>query len=146
MKGILYLLVVVLVVVVAACDGDGGSSSFFGTYAATRTVTASDPSPAFQVPVDVTVTLDPGSAETSSGHNATALVISGTQVTFMEGETWSSPEGDGAVNLAYTLEVPGDGTLRGTIAARVIFDQPPIFADFDYTLEIEGALITADRP
>jgi hypothetical protein len=144
MKGIHYLLVV------AACgsDGgsDGGSSSFFGTYAATRTVTESEPSPSFQFPLDMTVTIDATSVDTSSGHQATNSMISGTRITFRDGETWSSPEGDGAVNLDYTLDVPGDGTLRGTIAAHVIFDQPPIFGDFDYTLSIEGALIAADRP
>jgi hypothetical protein len=141
MKGIHYLH---FLLVVAACDSGGGSSNFFGSYAATRTVTYGDPSPDFQVPLDVLVTIERMSVDTSSGDQPTNLMISGTKVTFSEIETWPSPEGAGGASLDYTLDVPGDGTLSGTIAARVIFDQPPIFADFDYTLSIEGSLIRPD--
>ena len=58
---------------------------------------------------------------------------------FISGETWPSPEGAGAARLSYDLDVPGDGTVSGTIAAQIVFDQPSGFYDFDYVLSANGS-------
>lgn len=131
-----------LLLVACASQDDGGlEAGVYGTYAAQRVVTSFDPSPAFEIPLDITVTLGEKSAATSSGIGATDIIEQradhGAQYTFTDRETWSSPEGDGAATLEYALEIV-DRELTGTIHARVIFDTPTAGFDFDYVLSITG--------
>ena len=135
----------------AACGDDDHSGSHGdvnGVYDATRTVTQSEPSPAFVVPamVQITVSGDDVMVSTSSGTLVPAPVVhhsdDAVHYTFEDAETWTSPEGDGAVNLTYALELKDTGTLTGSIGAHIIFDTPTMGSDFDYSLDITGMKLT----
>ena len=124
-----------LALVGCATDEAAMPATTDGTYDLTRTVTQWEPSPDFAIPTTMTLTIANGSI---TGVTAIDLVFDHGHVTFTASEDWPSPEGTGAANLAYDLQL-GDGTLAGTITARVIFDQPPTYGDFDFGLSISGA-------
>jgi hypothetical protein len=138
-------------VCVAACGDDehtGGHGNVDGTYAATRTVTQSEPSPAFAVPTMMQITVTGDDVQTSTGNGVLppSPVVhhsdDAVHITFQEGETWTSPEGDGAVTLTYALELEESGTLTGSIGAKIIFDTPTMGSDFDYALDVTGQKLT----
>jgi hypothetical protein len=136
-----------LLLCLAACGHDhdsGAHGDVDGVYAATRTVTQSEPSPAFVVPAMVQITVD-GDAVMSSTSTGTLGVdpvvhhsSDAVHITFQDSETWTSPEGDGAVTLTYALELKDTGTLTGSIGGHIIFDTPTMGSDFDYSLDITG--------
>lgn len=90
----------------------------------------------------LTVTVTGDEVSTSTGTVVGAPVVhhsdDAVHFTFQESETWTSPEGDGAVTLTYALELVDTGTLTGSIGAHIIFDTPTMGSDFDYSLDITG--------
>lgn len=141
MRAIITSVVGLLLVACASQPDDGAETDVYGTYAVQRVVTYSDPSPAFEIPREIAVTLGENAAATSTGFGAMDIVEQHAQgvvqYTFTDGETWPSPEGAGGATLEYALEVV-DGELTGTITARIIYDTPTQGFDFDYELSITG--------
>jgi len=129
-----------LLLFLAACGSDHGNVD--GTYASTRTVTQSDPSPAFVVPAMLSITISNGDVTTSTGTGVVDVIEhhsdDAVHFTFRDSESWTSPEGDGAVTLTYALELKESGTLTGSIGAHIILDTPTMGSDFDYSLDITG--------